>query len=89
MSSGRRYIVHGLVQGVGFRWFTQKAAQRLAVRGAVTNRPDGAVEVHADGDDDALAQFERELHRGPMGARVDRVDIDQGTPIRDPGFRIR
>jgi acylphosphatase len=87
--SARQYVVEGLVQGVGFRWFTQRAAQRLGIRGSATNQPDGSVLVHADGDDDAMAAFEGELRKGPMGARVDRVESSPLAAIRDAGFRIR
>jgi acylphosphatase len=88
MAGAKHFIVEGLVQGVGFRWFARRAAERLGVRGSVTNRPDGSVEVFADGDDDAMGQFERELRSGPMGARVDRVGVAPHPAIRDPGFRI-
>lgn len=87
--SARRYIVDGLVQGVGFRWFTHRAATRLGIRGSVANRPDGSVEVLADGDADAMSQLEHELRAGPTGSRVDRVEASPCAPIREPGFRIR
>jgi acylphosphatase len=67
-----RFIVRGLVQGVGFRWFVLREAQRLA--GWVTNREDGAVEVVALGPAAGLSELERALGRGPRGARVMSVE---------------
>ena len=67
-------IVQGKVQGVGFRWFVVQHARRLGLGGWVRNRADGAVELFAAGDADALRELENELSRGPDGARVDRVD---------------
>ena len=72
--AAHRYLVHGRVQGVGFRWFVFREAQRLGLRGFCGNLPDGTVEVVADGEDAALSQLERSLERGPPGARVLRVE---------------
>ena len=69
-----RFVVRGSVQGVGFRWFVFREAERLGLRGWVSNRPDGAVEVVADGALPALVQLEAALARGPAHARVARVE---------------
>ena len=69
-----RFRVYGRVQGVGYRWFVWREAERLGLRGVVRNLPDGSVEVTAEGVDDALARLEQALARGPSVARVDRVD---------------
>jgi len=74
MRVGRRYVVSGRVQGVGFRAFTQTAAVREGVRGWVENRPDGSVAIGAEAEPEALDRFERHIRRGPPGARVDHVD---------------
>ena len=76
MLAGRRYIVSGRVQGVGFRFFVRDAALREGIRGWVRNRDDGRVEIEGEGDADALLRFERALRRGPTGARVDDVIAD-------------
>jgi acylphosphatase len=68
-------VVHGLVQGVGFRANTQRAANQHAISGWVMNRWDGAVEIVAEGPREALERFEQFLHRGPRAAQVDRVEI--------------
>ena len=69
-----RFLVRGHVQGVGYRWFVWREAERLALRGSVRNLPDGSVEVIAQGVEEALERLERALARGPSGARVDRVE---------------
>jgi acylphosphatase len=73
-ASSRRWIVRGRVQGVGFRWFVWREAQRLGVGGFALNRPDGTVEVVSQGSEEALDAMERILARGPAMARVDAVD---------------
>jgi acylphosphatase len=67
--------VHGRVQGVNFRYYTQLNAQALNLTGWVRNRPDGAVEVVAEGPRSALEQLLAFLYEGPSHARVDRVDV--------------
>jgi len=69
-----RFLVHGLVQGVGYRWFVRRAAGRLGLSGIARNLPDGDVEVLAEGTDESLQELERELRRGPSASRVERVE---------------
>lgn len=85
-----RYRVSGRVQGVGFRWWTQRQAQRLGLRGTVRNLADGAVEVTVLGPADRVNQLETLLRRGPAGAQVEAVDTLPGRadPLPD-GFEIR
>lgn len=68
------FRVTGRVQGVGYRWWTRSLGTRLALSGTVRNLEDGAVEVHARGSAEALAELRRRLHDGPPLARVDAVD---------------
>ncbi len=85
----RGYVVRGRVQGVGFRWFTQRTGIRLGLAGHVRNLPDGAVEVHARGSADALHAFEAALGEGPPSSRVERVvrvPADPRTP--ESGFVV-
>lgn len=65
--------VCGVVQGVGFRWFTVQAARRLGIAGWVKNRADGCVEISASGEAVELEQFLEDVRRGPEGARIDSV----------------
>lgn len=68
-------IVHGRVQGVSFRYYTVREAQRLGITGWVRNRRNRTVEVLAEGTRiqlDALVNF---LHSGPPSAQVTSVDL--------------
>jgi acylphosphatase len=67
------FVVTGVVQGVGFRWFTRGEARRLRLRGWVRNRADGSVQVVAQGARDAVDRLEDALKRGPSGAVVEHV----------------
>jgi len=73
MELARRYLIRGRVQGVGYRYFTQRIAVRLGVRGWVRNRPDGDVEVHAQAGGTVLQSFRAELERGPRSSDVREV----------------
>jgi acylphosphatase len=68
-------VVYGRVQGVSFRYYTQREAGRLRLTGWVRNRRDGTVETVAEGPEAALQAFVNFLHRGSPGARVDRVAL--------------
>lgn len=72
--------VTGRVQGVGFRYTTREIGRRLGLAGWVRNRPDGSVEVWAQGDEEALAEFAQFLKEGPPAARVHRVSISDVDP---------
>jgi len=80
----RRYFVSGIVQGVGFRYFTQDEAERLRLSGFVRNLRDGRVEVYAIGPVEKLARLRTLLERGPRGAMVQNV-AEQLAEI-DPQF---
>ncbi len=67
------FLIQGRVQGVGFRWFVQREASELNLRGWVRNTEDGDVEVVAAGDSEDLTDLRTSLKRGPRGARVDHV----------------
>jgi acylphosphatase len=67
-------VVKGRVQGVGFRWFVREAALELELAGWVRNRPDGGVEIAADGDDVRIERFRVLLREGPPHAMVASVD---------------
>jgi DNA ligase D-like protein (predicted 3'-phosphoesterase) len=72
-----RAVVHGAVQGVGYRDATVREARRLGLNGWVRNDDDGTVRVHAEGERAALAKLEAFLRAGPAGARVDRVEVER------------
>jgi acylphosphatase len=70
----RRYVVRGRVQGVGYRWFVSREAERLGVRGFARNLVDGSVEVVAHGSDESLRSLEQALQKGPSYAHVSGVE---------------
>jgi acylphosphatase len=82
-------VIRGRVQGVGFRYFVLRRAQRLGLCGWVRNRDDGAVEVEATGARDTLGILIAALREGPTGSVVTEINeswSEGGTP--QAGFRI-
>jgi acylphosphatase len=86
----KRYFVSGRVQGVGYRYFTQDAANRLLMAGFVRNLPDGRVEVLAVGGPQQHAQFRALLEQGPMLSSVSQVQEEPAAvePEYGSGFVI-
>ena len=83
-------VVHGRVQGVGFRATAHEVGRRLGLMGWVRNRPDGTVEVRVQGDEQRLEQFHDFLRRGPRMAHVTNVDWFWEAPTPDLGpFEIK
>ncbi len=74
----RQWLVHGRVQGVGFRWFVLRAGGALSLDGTVRNLPDGRVEVVARGNPADLDDLAARLKQGPMGARVSSLEEAPG-----------
>ncbi len=68
-------VVRGRVQGVYFRASTQREAKRLGLTGWVKNRPDGNVEVLAEGEEEGLKDLIAWANKGPSAARVERVEV--------------
>jgi len=80
-----RFLVSGMVQGVGFRWFVARHARSLGLVGYARNLPDGRVEVLVTGPDESLPALEQLLKAGPASAQVDRVERSAETdpvPLR-------
>lgn len=83
-------IVHGTVQGVGFRYFVVERALSLGLRGYARNTQEGRVEVLAQGPRPALESLLALLRRGPAAADVTRVEVDWGEPSTHvSGFHVR
>ena len=74
MNVAKKYLVSGRVQGVGFRFFVERVANQLGLRGYVRNLADGSVEAYAIGSEVLLEEFQRHLAEGPRGARVTGVE---------------
>lgn len=85
----RRLIVHGRVQGVGFRWAIARAADSRGVAGWVANRADGTVEAVLEGEPDAVESLIRICSEGSRGSRVDRVDVAEEQAEGISGFGTR
>jgi acylphosphatase len=84
IQQAKRYFVSGMVQGVGYRYFAQRTAERLGVAGYVRNLGDGRVEVYAVGRPRALLELREELERGPRAAQVSKVTEEKAEI--DPEF---
>lgn len=84
----KRVVVHGFVQGVGFRWAVERAASQRGVAGWVRNRPDGAVEAVFEGEPDDVAALVRLCEEGPRGAEVGRVEVVDESVEGLSGFRV-
>jgi acylphosphatase len=90
MLVARQFVMRGRVQGVGFRFFTERAARAEGLSGWVRNREDGCVEALVEGDREAVERFERHLRRGPSAARVEAIEVIDAAPSsRQSGFQIR
>ncbi len=75
--------IRGVVQGVGFRNFTQKTAIKWGVIGTVENQSDGSVLVRASASDSVMKQFLDELKKGPKRSQVKEIHT---KPIQDENF---
>jgi acylphosphatase len=84
-----RYYVSGRVQGVGFRYYALRTAERLGVTGFARNLPDGRVEVVAEAAEAALADFEEALRQGPSFCHVEGVERLDVPERGQPGFHVR
>ncbi|BDO41696.1 Acylphosphatase [Cellulomonas sp. T2.31MG-18] len=81
-------VVHGQVQGVGFRWWAAREADRLGVTGWVRNRPDGAVEALVEGEPEPVQTMVDELASGPRHAAVSGVEVEEATPTGSTRFVV-
>jgi acylphosphatase len=79
-------LITGLVQGVFFRVSCRDEALRLGLHGWVRNLRDGSVEAFYQGTPEAVARMIVWSHKGPRGARVDRVEVQEVEP--DPRFEM-
>ena len=84
-----RLRIRGTVQGVGFRWWTERTAQALGLRGWVRNRADGSVEILASGPEPQIAALTQACAQGPRAARVRSVDVEPAEDDGSSGFTAR
>lgn len=84
----QRAIVHGQVQGVGFRYFAHREAGRRGLAGFVRNRPEGTVEIEIEGSTASVAKMLTWLASGPPSARVESLQVTEIDPLGESGFRV-
>lgn len=84
-----RVTIYGDVQGVGFRDAAYWTARKMAIAGFVMNEPGGTVYIEAEGEENALKGFLTWCRKGPITAKVTKVDEEWAEPHgRFSGFRI-
>jgi len=81
--------VYGKVQGVGFRFYTNKKAVELNINGYVQNKPDGTVYIEAEGESNKLQTFIDWVKIGTQWSIVRKVDIQFLPPLNAEGFKMR
>ena len=81
-------VVHGLVQGVGFRFYTRIEAQRLNVTGYVKNQPNDTVEIVAEGSSENVQVLVQWAKQGPPSARVSNIEIIEEVEISKGNFEV-
>ena len=86
--AARRWFVRGRVQGVGFRYFAQRAANSLGLAGYARNLDDGRVEVYAAGSEEKLSEMAGLLYRGPRWADVHGVEEQEAAVEPRHSFEI-
>jgi acylphosphatase len=82
-------IVHGDVQGVGFRYYTRGQGKRIGVMGWVRNLRDGTVEGWAEGAPAQVEEWLAAVRRGPEGSYVRELEVHEETPQNLQGFEVR
>ncbi len=89
MTKHYNITISGKVQGVFFRASTKGKARSLGISGYAMNLADGNVYVEAEAGQAELDEFVQWCKRGPMGARVDKVDVKEAEVMRYETFEIR
>lgn len=82
-------VISGRVQGVGFRYGVGARARSLGIGGWVRNRADGAVEAVFEGPRDRVDSLVAWCRRGPSGARVEAVKVEEEAPLGEGEFAQR
>lgn len=81
--------VYGRVQGVGYRFFVERAARERYLSGWVANAPDGSVKIEAQGPEEDIRALLKDLERGPGLAVVKKMKIDWLDSLpKEEGFDV-
>ena len=81
--------IFGRVQGVSFRWQTQKKAKSFGFAGFVRNEPDGTVYIEAEGEDAQVTKFLDWCRKGPLFAKVENVEFEEAAVKGYTTFEIK
>lgn len=84
-----KFVVHGKVQGVGFRFSCSEAAHRYGIMGFVKNQSDGTVYIEAEGEVENVVLFKKWCKKGPMWARVSELEEESGNIKNYTSFEIK
>jgi len=88
--SAAEILVHGRVQGVGYRAYVQRKAGQLGLAGYVMNLKNGSVRVRVEGNRQSIEELARDLEKGPPLARVDSLAVTWRPPTgRFSSFGVR
>ena len=89
MAIRKKIVVAGRVQGVFYRDTCRRVAEKEGVGGSAINAPDGKVEIHLEGESDAVERVIEWCREGPPLAHVSSVDVSDESPQGDTTFSIR
>lgn len=80
MTANAKITVSGVVQGVGYRWYADRAARKYELKGFVENRADGSVYLEVEGEKGLIEELIKDLRVGPRSASVSDVFVNWGPP---------
>ncbi len=80
MTKNAKITIHGLVQGVGYRWFADRSARKFDLKGYVENLPDGSVFLEVEGEKNDIEKLIEILRKGPQLSKVEHVTAEWGEP---------
>ncbi len=88
MKASYDIVVSGRVQGVGFRYFTQRMAQQYNLAGYVRNQQNGSVFIHIEGNSNQIMEFIAACRKGPVSADVAHLEIKDSSFLDIKSFQI-
>ena len=83
-----RLRIAGAVQGVGYRYWTERTAHELGLSGWVRNRRDGTVEAVISGSAEMVDRMIERCRKGPRAARVTSIDVEEEPATPSSGFEV-
>lgn len=88
MKKHYQILVKGIVQGVGFRAFTQSEANKFGIKGRVKNELDGSVYIEAEGQEEILEKFIEGCQKGPLLSKVSEIKVQESNIQNYQSFEI-